>query len=197
MFDPRLQVKVLKRVDVSYGGENGFNQAIELAAETLGDVKFIQEKKLIARYFDEVSRDSGQYCFGIDETLKALEMGAVETLIVWENFDVMRYVLRNPQTQETKILHLRSDQEKEKSHFQDKDSGVELEHVEEMPLLEWFANNYKNFGATLEIVTDKSQEGSQFVRGFGGVGGILRYKVDLQNLNVDEDAEPIDYSDYD
>jgi hypothetical protein len=73
-------------------------------------------------------------------------MGAVETLIVWENFDVMRYVLRNPQTQETKVLHLRSDQEKEKSHFQDKDSGVELEHVEEMPLLEWFANNYKNFG---------------------------------------------------
>ncbi|CAF3053270.1 unnamed protein product [Rotaria sp. Silwood2] len=146
MFDPRLQVKVLKRVDVSYGGENGFNQAIELAAETLGDVKFIQEKKLISRYFDEVSKDSGQYCFGIEETLKALEMGAVETLIVWENFDVMRYVLRNPQTQETKVLHLRSDQEKEKSHFQDKDSGVELEHVEEMPLLEWFANNYKNFG---------------------------------------------------
>ncbi len=49
MFDPRLQVKVLKRVDVSYGGENGFNQAIELAAETLGDVKFIQEKKLIGK----------------------------------------------------------------------------------------------------------------------------------------------------
>jgi peptide chain release factor subunit 1 len=49
MFDPRLQVKVLKRVDISYGGENGFNQAIELAAETLGDVKFIQEKKLIGK----------------------------------------------------------------------------------------------------------------------------------------------------
>jgi peptide subunit release factor 1 (eRF1) len=42
-------VKVLKRVDISYGGENGFNQAIELAAETLGDVKFIQEKKLICK----------------------------------------------------------------------------------------------------------------------------------------------------
>ena len=50
-------------------------------------------------------------------------------------------------------------------------------------------------GATLEIITDKSQEGSQFVRGFGGVGGILRYKVDLQNLNVDDDDDdPIDYS---
>ena len=39
----------MKRVDISYGGENGFNQAIELAAETLGDVKFIQEKKLICK----------------------------------------------------------------------------------------------------------------------------------------------------
>lgn len=43
----RLQSKVIKLVDVSYGGENGFNQAIELAAESLQNVKFIQEKKLI------------------------------------------------------------------------------------------------------------------------------------------------------
>lgn len=34
MFDQRLQAKVLKIVDVSYGGDNGFNQAIELASET-------------------------------------------------------------------------------------------------------------------------------------------------------------------
>lgn len=50
-------------------------------------------------------------------------------------------------------------------------SGVEMELVESQPLLEWLANNYKSFGATLEIITDKSQEGSQFVRGFGGIGG--------------------------
>jgi peptide chain release factor subunit 1 len=26
MFDPRLQAKIINVVDVSYGGENGFNQ---------------------------------------------------------------------------------------------------------------------------------------------------------------------------
>lgn len=46
-----------------------------------------------------------------------------------------------------------------------------MELIESQPLLEWLANNYKMFGATLEIITDKSQEGSQFVRGFGGIGG--------------------------
>ena len=63
-------------------------QAIELSAESLANVKFIQEKKLIGKYFDEISQDTGKYCFGVDDTLKALEMGAVETLICWENLDI-------------------------------------------------------------------------------------------------------------
>jgi peptide chain release factor subunit 1 len=60
---------------------------------------------------------------------------------------------------------------------------VELELVECTPFLEWIANNYKSFGATLEIITDKSQEGSQFVRGFGGIGGKRRYL--LKPLMID------------
>lgn len=197
MFDPRLQGKVIKLVDVSYGGENGFNQAIELAAESLANVKFIQEKKLIGKYFEEISQDTGKYCFGVVDTLKALECGAVEILICWENLDIVRYVLKNHQSGEETILHLTPEQEKDKTHFTDKATGVELELVDSMPLLEWLANNYKSFGATLEIITDRSQEGSQYVRGFGGIGGILRYKVDLQQLaDLEEEFNDIDLNDY-
>ncbi|GFR30624.1 eukaryotic peptide chain release factor subunit 1 [Trichonephila clavata] len=195
MFDPRLQVKILKLVDVSYGGENGFNQAIELSAEVLSNVKFIQEKKLIGRYFDEISQDTGKYCFGVEDTLKALEMGSVEILIAWENLDIVRYVLKNHVTDEDKVLHLTPEQEKDKTHFTDNDTGVELELVDSLPLLEWLANNYKSFGATLEIITDRSQEGSQFVKGFGGIGGILRYRVDFQSLDLTDGLDDFDLED--
>ena len=197
MFDPRLQGKIIKLVVVSYGGENGFNQAIELAAESLANVKFIQEKKLINSYFDQISQDTGKYCFGVDDTLKALEMGAVETLICWENLDIQRIVLKSHSNGEEKILHLTSEQQKDKTHFIDKDTGVELELIENTPFLEWLANSYKSFGATLEIITDRSQEGSQFVKGFGGIGGMLRYKVDFQSLQCDQfDDEEFDLDDY-
>jgi len=182
-------------VDISYGGENGFNQAIELAADALEDVKFIQEKKLISRYFDEISQDTGKYVYGVEDTLKGLEMGAVETLICWENMDVTRYCLKGSNGEE-KVLHLRSDAEKDKSHFVDAETGTEMEMVESMALLEWLANNYKRFGATLEIVTDKSQEGAQFVRGFGGIGGLLRYRVDFQELELEYGVNDIDLEDY-
>lgn len=57
-------MKILKLVDVSYGGENGFNQAIELSAEVLSNVKFIQEKKLIGKTVLTILRCSIQtlYC---------------------------------------------------------------------------------------------------------------------------------------
>ena len=132
MFDPRLQAKILNVADVSYGGENGFNQAIELSAEILSNVKFIQEKRLIGKYFEEISQDTGKYVFGVDDTLKGLEMGAVETLIVWENLDIIRYVLKNNSTVEIVIKHLKKEQEADQSNFRDSSTSAELEVQEKM-----------------------------------------------------------------
>lgn len=181
MFDNRLQSKVIKVVDVSYGGENGFNQAIELAAETLGNVKFIQEKKLIGRYFEEISQDSGRVCYGIEDTLKALELGAAETLIVYENLDVTRWVLKSSDGSEI-VFHLLKVQETDRDLFMDKQTGQEMEVLEQSSFLEWLAEKYKDFGASLEFVSDRSSEGNQFVRGFGGIGAMLRYKVNFEQL---------------
>jgi peptide chain release factor subunit 1 len=50
-------------------------------------------------------------------------------------------------------------------------------------------DNYKKYASHLEIVTDKSSEGSQFVRGFGGIGGILRYKMETEFEDVDNNNE--------
>lgn len=189
-----------------------------MAAESLANVKFVQEKKLIQKYFDEISQDTGKYCFGIDDTLKGLELGAVETLIVWENLDITRYVLRNAAGgksikvlndspclstfplffPEEVIVHASKEQEKDREKFIDKSTGLEMEQAQEpQPLLEWLADHYKEFGANLEFITNKSQEGAQFVKGFGGIGGLLRYKVDFTNLATFEEDEDEFYSDDD
>lgn len=173
LFDQRLKPIVIAILDVSYGGENGFNQAIDLASETLSNVKFVEEKKLITKYFEEISMDSGKYCFGVKNTMAALDMSAVETLIVWENLSINRYTFYNTTTLKEEVKILNEREEQDHSNFKDPTSGSELEIKEKIPLIEWLANNYKSFGAQLEFVTNKSQEGSQFCRGFGGIGGIF------------------------
>lgn len=198
LFDQRLAAKVIQIVDISYGGENGFNQAIELSAESLANVKFVQEKKLLDSYFDEISQDTGKFCYGIEDTLKALDLGAVETLIVFENLDTLRYVYKDSENKE--IVKFVDPKSEDKSYAVDKATGKDMDVVDEKPLVEWLAESYKDYGATLEFITDKSQEGSQFVTGFGGIGGVLRYKVNFEQLAEDSDDEYYDddaESDYD
>lgn len=193
LFDMRLHKIVVKMVDVSYGGENGFNQAIELSADTLVNVKLMKEKKLLQKYFDHIAQDTGQYCFMVDDTLRGLDMGAVEDLIIWDNLEIQRYTVRNVQTQEEQVIHLTKEQEADDKWFRDAETGAELETVDKEPLVEWFAENYKNFGCNLEFITDRSAEGTQFVKGFGGIGGTLRWKVDLAELNNLEEAANLDH----
>lgn len=220
MFDQRLQGIILKVVDVAYGGENGFNQAIELAQEVLLNVKFIREKKCISEFFDEISLDTGKYVYGVEETVRSMEMGALKTLIVWENLDIIRYTLRAAGTggassggssssssssalftsaagagadgapasapasnPDDKVLLLTPEQAKDTKHFRDETTGTEYD-VEDVALLEWLANNYKRYGCAIEFVSDKSPEGSQFVKGFGGIGGMLRYRLDMGAINT-------------
>ena len=187
MFDGRLQSKIVKIVDISYGGENGFNQAIELSAEALANVKFIQEKKLITQFFDEISQDTGKFCYGIDDTLKALDLGACEIVIVYEALDVVRYTLKNSEGNE--VIAQASPSTPKENYMLDKDTGAEMEIISEQPFLEWLAENYKNYGATLEFVTDRSSVGSQFCKGFGGIGALLRYRVNFEQLMSDSEDE--------
>jgi peptide chain release factor subunit 1 len=199
-FDQRLAAKVIGVYDVSYGGENGLNQAIEQSAEILSNVKFVQEKKVIKKYFDEIAQDTGKICFGLEDTMRCLEAGAIEMLMVWENLDTWRLELRNPVTGDEETLNLAPAELSNPKHFKDEENSCDKEVTDKIELVEWLSTNYTKFGCKLEIVSNKSQEGSQFCKGFGGVGGFLRYRCDFLETDVFEgmeDGSPVPSSDSD
>ena len=137
MFDPRLHAKILKVVEVSFGGEIGFNEAIDHSSDILSDVKFIQEKRLIRKYFKLLSQEGTESTdsnekqvfavAGLNDTLYAIDQGVVETLIVWENLGINRYVFKNSVTSEIIIKHLNHEQEADRNNFLDPATSSELE----------------------------------------------------------------------
>lgn len=125
----------------------------------------------------------------MEDTLKAMEASACETLIVFENLEITRWVLKSSTGSEV-ILHTNKGQEANREMFMDKETGQEMELVDQGSFLEWLAESYKDFGATLEFVSDRSSEGNQFVKGFGGIGAMLRYKLNFEQLaEVDSEDE--------
>lgn len=63
---------------------------------------------------------------------------------------------------------------------------LDLPH-EDGTFIDWVAERYKDFGCRLVFVSDRSGEGTQFVEGFGGIGGLLRYKVDMEKFDSEEE----------
>jgi peptide subunit release factor 1 (eRF1) len=94
--------------------------------------------------------------------LYAIEEGVVETLIVWENFGINRYVFKN-----SVIKYLNHEQEADRNNFLDPATSSELEVQEVRSFIEWSR-------CELEFVNNQSLEGSQFCRGLGGIRAILR-----------------------
>lgn len=159
MFDPRLQNIVVAIYDVSYGQENGLNQAITQSTDALANVRFVEEKKLVTQFFQEISMDTGMVVFGVNDVMKALDMSAVEKVLLFEDVEYMRYVIKNPVTGESKTWYLNKKQEEDPKYFKDQDSGIDLEVVESEPLCDWLCVHYGDFGAVIELISDKTQEG--------------------------------------
>lgn len=195
-FDFRLKDKIITTVDVGYGFDQGFSQAISLAGEALTNVKYVQERKVIGRFFENIALDSGMICFGVEDTMKALEHGALETMMLFENIEVMRYQIKNPVTGDVKIHLLNAVQEQDPKYFKDAESGVDLEVESCEQLADWLCLHYKDYGIQIEFITDKSPDGFQYVKGFGGIGGFLRYRLELDDIigdangNYDDDFDP-------
>lgn len=182
MLDPRLRSVVVCVLDVAYGGENGLNQAIKLAAPHLGNARIVEEQSLLDRLFDEIARDTGKVAYGVKSTLDALRAGAVEKLLVWEKLNLIR--------------HRTSDDDGER--IERARPGVPVPVVldprvaEEAPvmrLMDWLAMYAARTGTDLQLINNSSSLGSQFVRGFGGLAALLRYPMpELEYGDNDEDS---------
>lgn len=84
--------------DIAYGGDIGFNHAVQKSINHLKNVQFIEEKILIQTFFKSITEDNKKYSYGQFKTIKAFEDEAVETVIVWEHLQLKRYILKNAVT---------------------------------------------------------------------------------------------------
>merc|ERR1712050_89840 len=87
---------------------------------------------------------------------------------------------KNPHTDTERIEFLTTAESKNEKLYRDAETGHELTVEDNKMFVEWIVETYKTFGTKLEFITDRSQEGNQFCKGFGGIGGLLRYKVDFE-----------------
>ena len=77
-----LQQKIIGKVDIGDSSESGLQELVYRAQNLLENHERLQEKKAVESLFKVLGEDRKKSTLGEKETIKALEMGAVETLFL-------------------------------------------------------------------------------------------------------------------
>lgn len=176
-----LQKKVIEPLfDVGYTDEYGLKELVEKATTALHGLELTEEKKIVQRLLREARRPEGSLAvYGESEVMRALQLGAVEVLLVSEGLQRQRLKLTCSRcnTESSKIV---DDAQVEatvngpcpKCGAQGSLSLTGKEdHVGEV------FRDADEYGAKIRMISAESDEGSMLLKAFGGIAGILRYSI--------------------
>ncbi len=79
--------KIIAIKDLSYTEEFGLEELLEKSQDVLAQEEVTEEKKLVSKFLEMLAIKPNMVTYGEQNTLKALEMGAVATLLLSEALD--------------------------------------------------------------------------------------------------------------
>ncbi|MBU1245559.1 MAG: hypothetical protein ABIJ20_02680 [Nanoarchaeota archaeon] len=86
-LNQELKDKVIAVQDLSYTGEFGLQELVEKSKDILAEEAITEEKDIMNKFLDMLSKDTGKAAYGEKEVEEALKLGAVETILISEEFD--------------------------------------------------------------------------------------------------------------
>ena len=175
-----LQQKVVQPLfDTGYTDEYGLREMVEKATQVLHGLELTEEKRLVQRLLAEIRRaEQGLAAYGERDVAHALEIGAVDTLLVSDGLRRQRVTFRCGSCQHEFARSL-SDAEVEgaRSGACPQCGASALGEVAREDYVEGLFRRASESGATARLVSTESEEGETLAKAFGGVAAILRYPV--------------------
>jgi peptide chain release factor subunit 1 len=168
-----LQQKILGAFDVSYTDEYGLSELVESGEEVLQELDLIREKKAVGKFFKELVNDRGKATYGERQVRRALELGAVDTLLLSEALRLKRVKRACPAcgfTNEETIRGMTGGGICPKC-------AAAIELVSEEDVVDELIKVAEETGTTVEFVSTDFNEGEQLMRAFGGIAATLRFNV--------------------
>ena len=182
-LDYRLRDKIIDVVDLGYSGVEGIRALIEKVKDKMEDVKYIKEKQVMQRFLKEISIDSGLATYGLEEIQRALNYGAIDTLILSEKLDLIKIKL---ECSNCKYFEERAIKEsilnKIEADIQEEScpqcSSNSFNIIEKKSIIEELGEIAETTGTEVMILSTETEEGEMLYSTFGGIAAILRYKLD-------------------
>ena len=178
-----IQNKIVDQFDTGYTDEYGLRELVAAASETMSDLKIAKEKKVMKRFLKEITRgDESLALYGEDHIRKALQMGAVDALLLAEDLRKYRITLSCPSCNYSMMKTVKADELDDSYTTLDCptcETPTKMEITEKIDLIDELSELAENTSAEVFLISQNSEEGDSLVSAFSGIAAITRYPLDL------------------
>jgi peptide chain release factor subunit 1 len=167
----QIQKKVLGIKDIGSTDEYGLEELVFKSQDILKEAVISKERELMQKFFSEL-KNNGNVVYGYEETKKALEAGAVDILLISEEFNWVHVKFKcncGFATEKDLPKYL---VERQKCP----NCGQKLIEEESKELVDELVEKASSLGTRVEYISTETSEGIQF-RELSGIGAFLRYKI--------------------
>jgi peptide chain release factor subunit 1 len=176
-----LKDKILTTVDTGYTGHEGVKEVVERSREFLRNVRFYEERKIVQDFLYNVGQETGLATYGEMEVIQALRSNNVRTLLISEGVRraFLRLRCKDCGQTESRIVDLEGLEEFEGKIGEEsclKCGNPSYEAEEKVDLIEYLVKLSEATDATVEIISQETEEGEMLLRSFGGLAAILNYR---------------------
>ncbi|HHF59357.1 MAG TPA: peptide chain release factor 1, partial [Thermoplasmatales archaeon] len=171
-----IKNKIIDIIDTGYTDESGLRELVMKISEKMHDLKISQEKRIMRRFLKEITKKKKSLAiYGEDEVRKALEMGALDTLLISEGLDKYRVklVCDSCGYEEEKTTDKAEIKKMENNPPKCKKCGGNMVINEKTEIVEELSKKAQEKGTKVELISTDSEEGSILLSTFGGIAGIL------------------------
>jgi peptide chain release factor subunit 1 len=177
-----LKNKIIDTIDTAYVEEQGVKEVVNKAPEIMRKVRYIEEKQIMQQFLYEVGHDTGMITYGETEVRRALEAGAVRTLLLSENVDLLRVTVKctacSYQEQYTiKSQTLTSFEQSLAGKPCPKCQAPSLAIAETQDIIDNLAQIAEYANTDVEVISGETEEGQMLKNAFGGIAAMLRFKT--------------------
>jgi peptide chain release factor subunit 1 len=180
-----LKDKIIDIIDTAYVDEQGVKEVVDKAPEIMRKIRYIEEKQIVQQFLYEIGHDTGMTTYGEEEVRRALEAGAVRTLLLSEGIDIIRVKVKcnacgYEEQQAMKSQMLTSFEQSLIGKPCPKCKASALGIAETQELIENFAQLAEYTNADIEMISGETEEGQMLKNSFGGIAAILRFKLQAE-----------------
>jgi len=168
-----LQEKIVAKESTDFSGEEGLEELVTKAEDSIEDSQVIKEKNLVQEFFDNLEKENGKSEYGPERVKEALDMGAVETVLISESTELYYAEFKCENDHHEHLFEAEASIPEEKE-CEECNHGMEL--VEISDIVDEFGEKAEEMSSDLEIIGNEHEEGRR-LENMGGVAAILRYRV--------------------